>query len=257
MAHFVLPFCIFHNYPRYTIKIKKMNKKAYSAILVLLLFTNCLFSQTGTIKIAKPQETKKDTVIPQKSYRAIMTSLSSNYTFKGINQLGYEAEVLVGFFNNHYFVGLKYCNENQYYELSPYNSETLLSETGYSKSENKSDYLKMPIGYSAFMASRGLYVGRRGNFCLTMAIVPEYLLNTKNQYGRLSYNNFNQFNLSGYVALGIPIRKLNLSVNISYSRDFFNNLKDKNIYNEQGAIIGKQKSKTNLLALSISYRIRV
>lgn len=229
-----------------------MNKKAYSAILVLLLATNCLFSQTGTIKIAKPTVPKKDTVIPVKRYRAIITSVSSNYTFKGINQLGYEAEVLVGFLNNHYFVGLKYCNENQYYQLSPYNSETLLSETGYSKSENKSDYLKMPIGFSSFLA-----VGNRGRFYFSMAIVPEYLLKTKNQYDKLSYSDFNQFNLSGYVALGIPIRKLNLSVNISYSRDFFNNLKDKNIYNEQGAIIGKQKSKTNLLALSISYRIRV
>ncbi|HLC82625.1 MAG TPA: hypothetical protein VJI69_02265 [Bacteroidia bacterium] len=224
--------------------------KAYSAILLLLL-TNCLFSQTGTIKITKPTAIKKDTVIPQKSNRAIITSVSSNYTFKGINKLGYEAEVLVGFYNNHCFVGLKYCNENQYYQLSPYNSETLSIETGYLKSENKSDYLKMPIGFSGFMTT-----GNKGKFCLSMAIVPEYLLKTKNQYDRLSYTDFNQFNLAGYVSLGIPIRKLNLSVNLSYSRDFFNNLKDKNIYNEQGAKVGTQKSKTNLVALSISYRIQ-
>lgn len=231
------------------------NKNSYSAILVFLLITNCLFSQTGTIKIAKPPATKKDTIIPQKNQRAIITSVSSNYTFKGINQLGYEAEVLVGFYNNHCFVGLKYCNENQYYQLSSYNSETLLSETGYSKSENKSDYLKMPIGFSTFLTGGNINVGNRGRFCLSMAIVPEYLLKTKNQYDRLGYDNFNQYNLSGYVALGIPIKKFNLSVNVSYSRDFFNNLKDKNVYNEQGAVIGKQKSKTNLLALSISYRI--
>lgn len=233
-----------------------MNKKAYSAILVLLLVTNCLLSQTGTIKIAKPPATKKDTVIPQIRYRAIITSVSSNYTFKGINQLGYEAEVQVGFRNNHYFIGLKYCNENQYYQLSPFNSVTHLSEIGYSKSENKSDYLKMPIGISTFMAGGGIAINNKGNIGFSMAIVPEYLLKTKNQYNRLAYSDFNQFNLSGYISLGIPIRKLNLHVNVSYSRDFFDNLKDKNIYNEQGVIVGKQKSKTNLAALSISYRIR-
>ena len=99
-------------------------------------------------------------------------------------------------------------------------------------------------------------IGARGRVYFTWGVTPEYLIKTKNQYGRLNYADFNQFNLSGYVALGTPLPKFNVKVYLSYSKDFFNNLKDNNVYNEQGIATGKQKSKTNLLSLSINYTFK-
>lgn len=227
-----------------------MNKKVYSAILILLLLVNYSVSQTGTIKIAKPPE-KKETPIKQQKTRFAAVSVGTNYTFKGINKVGYNAEVMFSVLNNHASLGLGYCNENQYYQLSPDNSDTLNSLQGFTKSENKADYIKMP-----FRIMYSLAVSARGRVYFTWGVTPEYLLKTKNQYGRLNYSDFNQFNLSGHIALGFPIRKLNLKVNLGYSKDFFNNLKDSNVYNDQGIATGKQKSKTNLLSLSINYTIK-
>ena len=88
---------------------------------------------------------------------------------------------------------------------------------------------------------------------LSFGLTPEYLSKTKNQYGRLNYSDFNQFNLSGNVSLGFRIRIIYLR--FGYSKDFFENLKDVNIYNSVGEKIGKQKSKTNLLSLTLVYSI--
>ncbi|OFY84211.1 MAG: hypothetical protein A3F72_14380 [Bacteroidetes bacterium RIFCSPLOWO2_12_FULL_35_15] len=220
-------------------------------ILFYSLVPYFLFSQTGTIKIVKPLPPKKDTVVtPRKKAINFTTSISSNYTFKGNNKFGYDAEASF-LFHNVLFIGLKYSNENQYYQLSPFNKETLKQEIAYSKSENKSDYLKIPIGFKY-----QILTGSQGRFLISIGLSPEYLLKTKNHYGRLNYSDFNQFNLAGTISLGIPIFRKNYSINVSYSKDFFENLKDKNMYDQNGAVLGKQKSKTNLLSLSLSYHIR-
>lgn len=227
-------------------------KRLYFFILFIFISSTLLFSQTGTIKIVKPLTAKKDTVVtPRKKTITFTTSISSNYTFKGNNKFGYDAEVSFPF-HNFLFIGLKYCNENQYYQLSPFNKETSKQEIAYSKSENKSDYLKIPITIKTSMGTkRGL-----SDFIFSFGLTTEYLLKTKNQYGRLNYSDFNQFNLAGTISLGFPIFRKNYSINVGYSKDFFENLKDRNIYDQNGAILGKQKSKTNLLSLSLSYYIR-
>ncbi len=231
-------------------------QKAYSAILVLLLITNCLFSQTGTIKIAKSPAAKKDPIAAQKNTRAMLFSFSPNFTFKKNKKSGGDIEALVGFYNNHCFVGLKYCIEMEYYRLSPYNIKTLQPETAYSESQTESSYLKVPIGISTFMLEgAGIKMGKEIRLAYALALVPEYLLKTKNQYARLSYSDFNQFNLGGCASIGFHVKNPGLTMSVSYSRDFFENLKDRNIYNETGAVVDKQKSKTNLVAFSISYKI--
>lgn len=227
-------------------------KRLYFFILFIFISSTLLFSQTGTIKIVKPVPPKKDTVIAiPKKVITITTTITGNYTFKGNNKFGYDAEVSFPF-HNVLFIGLKYCNENQYYQLSPYNKETLKQEIAYPKSENKSDYLKIPITIKTYMgANRGL-----SDVLFSFGLTTEYLLKTKNQYGRLNYSDFNRFNLAGTISLGIPIFRKNYSINVGYSKDFFENLKDRTIYDQNGAVLGKQKSKTNLLSLSLSYYIR-
>lgn len=226
-------------------------KRLYFFILFIFISSTLLFSQTGTIKIVKPLTPKKDTIVtPRKKTITFTTSISSNYTFKGNNKFGYDAEVSFPY-HNVLFVGLKYCNENQYYQLSPFNKETSKQEIAYSKSENKSDYLKIPIVFKY-----QILTGSRGRFLISLGLSPEYLLKTKNQYGRLNYSDFNQFNLAGTISLGFPIFRKNYSINVGYSKDFFENLKDRNMYDQNGAVLGKQKSKTNLLSLSLSYFIR-
>lgn len=227
-------------------------KKTYSAFLFLLLFSFVSYSQTTeTIKIAKPQPAKEDKIIPQKRYMGIGLTAGSNYTFKGINQYGYFAEI---HFPCHHllFWGLGYAHENEYYRLSPYNTETLKPEQAYSKSENKSDYAKLDLGITYNMA-----IGARSNFYFLLCLEPQYLLQTKNQYGQLHYSDFNKFNLAGCVSIGIPLLQHRSSLHLRYSKDFIDNLKDKNIYNETGAIVGKQKSKTNLLSLSLTIGLAI
>lgn len=220
------------------------------SILFFSLISIQLSSQTGTIKIVKPVTPKKDTVLPpSKRGIVITTGISGNYTFKGNNKFGYEAEVCIPI-HNALFIGLKYCSENQYYQLSAFNKETATQEPAYARSENRSDYLKVPI-----VLMRDIQTGSRRHFLFSFGLVPEYLWKTKNQYGRLNYSEFNQFNLAGTISIGFPIFKNHYSININYSKDFFENLKDRNIYDQYGTTVGKQKSKTNLLSLSLSYFI--
>ena len=219
-------------------------KKHDSILLFLSFISNFLVSQTGTIKVAKPAP-KKDSVITQKAYRRIRLEIGSNYTFKGINKLGVDAEVIFRLAHRT-FIGLQYSYQNQYYSLSPFNTETLKQETISGKSENKQQYLKMPIGFSYYMN-----IGTQCTFNISPELAPEYLLSTSNQYGRLNYSKFHQYNVSGIISIGLRIRS-RLSLNICYSKDFFENLKDRNMYNVTGTVVGKQKSKTNLISLSLS-----
>ncbi len=240
-----------------------MNKKIYSIVFATLLIATTALSQTGTIKVAKPKPTpkpipQKEPVQPVQHQKAILINAAGNYALKDINKMGYEAEVLLPLWNNLFFWGIKYSHESEYYNLQPYDTETSTSAFAYSKSISESDYLKMPIGFSTFMVNHNVQIsgGRRtGNVCLSWGIAPEYLLKTKNQYGRLNYGDFNKFNLSGFAGIGIPIRQ-SFAINLNYSRDFFNNLKDNNIYNEIGTVVGKRKTKTNLVSISVSYRIK-
>lgn len=232
-----------------------MNKKTYSIIFVILLIATTSSSQTGTIKIAKPKPIPTPAQAPpinNKPKRFLGVGVGSNYTFKGINRFGYDAEILIPLAHQ-VFLGIKYSHENQYYNLSPYNSETLTLEQSNGKSENKSDYISMPLGASCNIALGN--TKRQLISCNVMiGVEGQYLFNTKNQYDRLKYADFKKYNLGGFVSIGIPVRN-RFSINLRYTKDFFDNLKDKNMYNETGLIIGKQKSKTNLLSLSVSCSI--
>ena len=146
------------------------------------------------------------------------------------------------------YIGINYSHEIEYYRLSAYNTETQVVQTPYNKSENSSDYIKIPFGLATHMA-----VGSMSRIYACIGLAPSYLIKTKNEYGMLNDSNFNKFNLEGNVQIGFPIRK-RYAINIAYTKDFFDNLKDKRLYNEMGEAIGTQKSKTNLLTLSVSYR---
>ncbi len=226
-------------------------KKVYSTILFLLVICVCSVAQTRTIKIAKPAAPpKKDTVLPKKvkpylwDFRA-----GSNYTFKGIDKVGYEAQVI---FVRGAYIGINYSHEIESYRVSAYNTEAQALQTPYSNSASSSDYIKIPFGVSTHMAIGNAKLSPPV-FYLTLGLAPSYLLKTKNESGLLNDSNFNKFNLEGNVQIGFPIRK-HYAINIGYTKDFFDNLKDKLLYNELGEAIGKQKSKTNLLTLSVSYR---
>jgi hypothetical protein len=225
-------------------------KKHYFIILFLLFISNLLLSQTGTIKIVKP---KKDTTLVLKRSTVILVTIGSNYTFKGNNKFGFDGGITFPIISpGHYFniySGLEYSHENQYYALSPYNKITSAQETPHSRSQNTSDRLKIPIGIMYHFV-----YGSAGYALLSAKVLPEYLLKTKDQYGRLNYSDFNRFNLAAGISIGIHVLR-HYAINIGYSKDLFENLKDRNIYDQYGTAQGKQKSRTNLLSLSLSYHI--
>ncbi len=223
-------------------------KKVYSTFL-LLLITAVSYSQTGTIRVARPMTDTRDTVPKPKQKRNVgyCITAGSNYTFKGIDQFGYEAAVLLPFVHRSYW-GIRYSHENQYYNLSSYNSETGLTEPASKRSENKSDYIKIPLGYHYPMC-----VGNWRIFILNLGVEGEYLFNVKNQYGRLHYQDFRKYNLAGFLEVGFAFKRC--SINIGYTKDLFNNLKNNSIYDETGSAVGKQKSKTDMLSLSLSSTI--
>ncbi|HEY0029287.1 MAG TPA: hypothetical protein VGC65_00900 [Bacteroidia bacterium] len=171
-----------------------------SLLLLLCFISSLLFSQTGTIKVAKPA--KKDTLVVPKKVRSIAVTAGSNYTFKEIKKLGYEVQVLTSPIDHPSYIGLKYSHEIQYYQLSPYNKESQLIETAYSRSETTADYLSTLLGSSCHFV-----FGARSNFFVSVGLTPEYLLKTKNQYSRLNYSDFNRFNLAGIIAIKIPVLK--------------------------------------------------
>jgi hypothetical protein len=231
--------------------------KRFLNTLIFLFFLSDLFSQSGTIRIAKP---KKDTVIPApqpKTQIIIFGHAGSNYTFKNSRKAGYRAGISLGPgyrinpFSHIYSIGLEYCREEENHIASAWNSEQQTSASFIGSSGTSSDYLKMPFAIGACgQVSTGS--GRGGNFCLIATISPEYLLKTANADKRLGYSDLRQLNLSGSFTLGIILRS-HYRIDVSYSKDFFDNLKDKNIYDASGNVMGKQRSKTNLLSLNITY----
>jgi len=224
-------------------------KRYYSIILFVFIYQCSITGQNGTIKIAKPA--KKDTIVPKRYLLGLTFDAALNYTFKSNKKVGYDFTVsyIPGRNKNSLFgkIGLQYSIENQYYQLSPYNSSTFHTETGYSKSQNRSDFLKLPIDINYWMP-----YGARGGMHLSAGLTPEYLLKTKDEHQRLVYRDFNQYNLAAKVEFGMSIRR-RFSFSVRYSKDLFENLKDRNIYNDIGQVTEKQGSKTNLISFSIRY----
>lgn len=227
-------------------------KRFYSILVFVLILPAGLFSQTGTIRIAKPKPVAKDTVITRKVPLGISVHVSSNYTFKNNKKIGYEGGIAFvnGYPGPHaYSIGLSYCVEEQYYQLSSYNRDLLQANIPFSKSQNHSEYLKLNLKMGtalSFMASRA-----GGSAYFDLGLSPEYLLKTRDEHQRLNYADFRQYNLAGSITLGIPFKKSNFTV--TYSKDFFENLKDQKLYDSYGAVSGKQKSKTRLLSFSFCY----
>lgn len=233
-------------------------KRLYFTLFFTLTFSTILFSQKGTIKIAKPiptntESTKKDT-FQKPQILTLIAELGPNYSFKGNNKVGYSAGLTFkpNVYNLGYhaiFIGIQYTLENQYYQISAFNFHTSKAEKNYDKSENKSEYLKLPILFNANMN-----VGAKSDIRFSLGLTPSFLLKNQDQYERLKYQDFNQYNLSGNILLGVELLR-NFYLCLSYSKNFFENLKDINIYNSMGEPIGKQNSKTKLLSLSLTYTI--
>lgn len=223
-------------------------KVFYFITLIITLSFAQLVAQTGTIKIAKPKESnsKKDSLPPEKWFGTKLYA-SSNYTFKGNDDFGFEAGISLGRY--HQRIGIEYCFENQYYQISSFDS---IRQTNL-KSKNQSSFIKIPWSFGADNMTFGTMRGSRNtriNFLLGVA--GEYLLAYKNEDDKLKINNFNRFNLSWHFQLGYSIKRVGIS--LKYSHDFFQNLKDIRLYDISGNAIGKQKSKTNLLSFSLSYK---
>lgn len=234
-------------------------KTIYSTIL--LLFAITLHAQTGTIKIQKPNPPAKDTVVPKRSLLHLY--IEGNYTFKQNKKYGMDAGYIYfpkAAAHNILGIGLEWDLEQQYYQLSPYNLKTMQPDIAYLHSETKSSYLKAqaafryPMFYSFGTMKR--QSKKTNEICFITGIACKYLLKTDNEHRRLSYNDFNQYNFTGYVALDIIFGKGHYSFGAKYSGDFMENLKDRNIYNEYGFAVGKITSKTQLLSFSLKYLIR-
>lgn len=218
-------------------------------LFFFLLFVSISSAQTGTIKIQKPKETPvpaKDSSFAEG--RSSIINVGCNYTFKNNRKIGFEAGFtmypITG--KSHFGIGLQYCVENNYYELSAYNQHTHLADVGYLKSQNKSEYIKIPIEVYEL-----LHYGANGRGAASLGLAPEYLIKNKNEFQRLYTNDFNRFNVAGFVSVSFVLK--HFRIGIKFSKDVFENLKDRNIYDLNGVVTGKQKSRTNLISFSLSF----
>ncbi|MGZ4055934.1 MAG: hypothetical protein ACXVPU_13140 [Bacteroidia bacterium] len=227
-------------------------KQLSTLLLIFFISLVTINAQTsGTIKVAKP--VKKDSVITSPSKRIyLQTFAGANYTFKKNNQIGWNARLTFIPNNYHpcnYGIGIEYSIQYQYFQLSSYNTKTKSADTPYPRSQNKGEYIKIPLDIMYHI----LY-GSRGNTVVFIEATPGYLFKDKDEHNRLNISDFNQFNLSGTFGLGFRLRG-SLGIYLSYSRSFISELKDKNLYDITGQAIGSQRSKTRLLSLSILYGI--
>lgn len=229
-------------------------KKLFASSLFFMIMSS-LFPQTGTIKIVKAKP-KIDTIIPWPKTRiVIIVHAGTNYTFKKNNKIGYQGGIAFGPgykgvpYPHIYSIGLEYCVEEQNYHLSSWHKDLQAPVHFIANSGTRAEYLQVP-----FRVGSHLITGRASNLHMAFGLTPEYLLKIKNADQRLSYSDFRQYNLSGSVTLGMYFKRV-YRIELTYAKDFFENLKDKNIYDSSGTITGKQKSKTNLVSLTISYGI--
>jgi hypothetical protein len=213
-----------------------------------------LLSQTGTIKIQKAKPQKDTIVATPKTRIVVIANAGINYTLKKNTKIGYNFGIDLGPgnrgpYSHLYSIGFEYCVEEQNYLLSAWDKEYMAPAGFVERSGTRSHYLKVPFKIGSHMM-----INRFSNLLLGLGLKPEYLLKTQNKDRRLSYSDLAQYNLSGLVSLGMYFKKV-YRIEFSYSKDFFENLKDRNIYDSNGAVTGKQRSKTNLLSLTLSYGI--
>lgn len=229
-------------------------KHLFTLFLFVCLLHNTALSQTGTIKIAKPS--KKDTVVKKQTRLLILPFGGANFTFKQNDMLGWSAGMI--FSRNKYQsayhyggIGIQYSEQYQYFKLSPYNTKTQETDIAYYRSQNRSEYIKLMAAYRT-----NIIVGRNSSFSIDFELTPSYLIKNKNEHGRLDANDFNRFNLAGTVGLGMKFF-WNTRLYVFYSKSFFNELKDQNLYDATGVKTGSQKTKTDLLTLSLRYSIQM
>lgn len=229
-------------------------KRIYSTFLLLGLLVNLGLAQTGTITIAKPPQPKKDTIAPPAPISLRVIYLEGNYTFKGNNRPGIDAGFMLfpkRIAHNMLGVGLEWDYEQQYYLLSPFNNETMAPDIPYNHSQTKSSYLKLQ-GVFRYPIT----INRNGNLWFHTGIAGKYLLKTENEHHRLNYSDFHQYNMNWFFSMDVLFGKGHYAFGVKYSKDFFQNLKDRNIYNELGNAVGKINSKNQLLSVSLKYVIR-
>ncbi len=102
------------------------------------------------------------------------------------------------------------------------------------------------------IAHTTLSIGLKRSYWLNLGLTPSYMIKNKNEHGRLDENDFNRINLAGTVEVGIKIFR-HFGLGVSYSKCFFNELKDNNMYDASGIKTGNQRSRTNLLTIKVKY----
>jgi hypothetical protein len=223
----------------------------YKLLFFLFLFVSISFAQTGTIKIAKPAPVKKDTIVKTRPSLTFVLSAGGNYTFKKNSKIGFDAGITYvprsPSFKHGVSIGLQYSLENIYFILSPYNKMQQQADTGYAKSQNKMEFIKLPVHINYAMM-----MGNNTRVDFSFGVMPEYLINTKNEYGRLMNRDFNQFNVAGLVGIRFQLYR-NFELSVRYSKELFQRLKDRNVYDSNGKIIGKQDETASLLSVSLVY----
>lgn len=224
--------------------------KKHYALLLLSILSHLLIGQTGSIKIAKPNPppAKKNNFL---FYHAFV---ECNYTFKNNKKTGLDAGFVAfpKLGDSHLLgIGCEWDYEYNYYQLSAFDTKTQQPAEAIKNSQTTTSYLKLPIEFRY-----NLIWGRSGAGNFNAGIVPKYLLKTTNTDRRLSYSDFNQWNVAWYVGFDRLILHRHYSIGLRYSNDLFENLKDKKRYDASGTKIGTQKTKTHLLGVSLKYVIQ-
>lgn len=225
--------------------------KQYSFISILLfIFPVLLFGQSGTIKIAKPKAEKEAIPPPPKRGTVIRLEAGTNYAFKKNDKVGYGASVLVLPRIDRFYVpefGIAYSHEKQYFSLSGYDLETNTAQKAIARSQTTLDYIKLPI----FLTYGHFATGSRVSGHVAVGVIPKYLLKATNEHGRILKKDLNEFNLAWCFKTIFPLGK-QIGLQIRYSKDLFENIKNRDIYTDTGVWINKQRSKTGLIEVSLT-----
>lgn len=223
-------------------------KKALLFSFLFITFSCLLAQNTGTIKIAKP--ILKDTVVKKIKDARLYVSLGANYTFLKNNKIGYEFGVgyrITPHHLNGYDLSIIYSKEFRYFNKFNSDNNSFFIE----KSQTTLEYIKIPL-----RMSHSISLGQSSNFRLAFGVGGKYLFQVKNENNYFSLTKYNRYNGFFFFDIKIPIIRNIYNISISYSRDFFENLKDVSLYDNNNNVIGKQKTKTNLLSIAIVYKIK-
>jgi hypothetical protein len=230
--------------------------KRHYSLLFLLFLCMIATAQKGTIKIKKPAEPEKE--LPQLETPApprmqyCFIDAGANYTFKQNNKIGSYASLSYGGGGRSccgFSIGLGYSQENVLYGLSGYNSGTHVAEEAIARSHTESVFATLPIGV------HGAFLNGRTVTGFVLGIEPKYLLSVKNEHDRLGVSDMNRLNMAWKAKLIIPLGK-RFDLGLAYSRDFFQNLKNRRIDSSLGTFMGFQRSKTGMVSISLSARFR-